>query len=331
MNPVPEPVHRPARRRGLSTLEMVLCLPILLLVMALMINFGTAGAWRVRTLAVARHAVWSSRAPRWGLHFPRPQYWPATAHIAAGSDPDATVLDDPRVDQPVARGPTLPSGTVVNRDLLDPTLGMRRGAAAIQREFPLLRRLGRYQLRTATEMLDRKWQFWQMHWTDAAGNRQHGIPANLWRRIPVIYALPKAPASLQAAYVQAVLAILRAPFRRDLFPLDRDEEWLAYHRRFPPAPDRPADLAIGPPPDFHPRLRRFCDLDHAVAQKQVDNLIDRIRGRPGDPPVHSLAWRMARAFIDLYQRVIRQSQDPAEIAQLQSYVAILSQFLQTVP
>jgi len=51
-------------RRGLSTLEMVLALPVLLMIMALIINFGTVAAWKVRGLCAARHAVWSSRWPR---------------------------------------------------------------------------------------------------------------------------------------------------------------------------------------------------------------------------------------------------------------------------
>lgn len=60
------------RRRGLSTLEMVLSLPILLFVMALMINYGTVACWKVRALSVARNAVWSTRWPRTGHSNPRP-------------------------------------------------------------------------------------------------------------------------------------------------------------------------------------------------------------------------------------------------------------------
>ena len=68
---------RPSRRarrqaRGLATLEMVLCLPFLLFIMALMINFGTAAAWKVRTLVVARNACWATRWPRGTGDLPRP-------------------------------------------------------------------------------------------------------------------------------------------------------------------------------------------------------------------------------------------------------------------
>jgi len=61
------------RRRGLSTLEMVLCLPPLLFIMALMINFGTASCWKVRSLTVSRDALWSSRWPRSTKSNPRPK------------------------------------------------------------------------------------------------------------------------------------------------------------------------------------------------------------------------------------------------------------------
>ena len=45
-------------RRGLSMLELALSLPILLFVMALIVNYGTLAAWKVRDLSVARLAVW---------------------------------------------------------------------------------------------------------------------------------------------------------------------------------------------------------------------------------------------------------------------------------
>jgi len=306
---------------------MVLSLPILLVMMALMILFGTAVVWKVRGLAAARHAVWSSRSPRWGMSFPRPQYWLPPALMSRAGDPDATMLDDSRVDQPVARGPTLPYGTTVNRDLLDPSRGMSVGGAALQRPFPLLHVLGDCRFRAYTQMLDNKWQYWRMD-----------LWSNGLRRIPVIYALAKAPPALSTAYVQAVLAILRAPFRRDLFPLDRDDEFIGYSQRF---------VWRSGAPDFHPRLHHFCDLDRAAAQREVDELIDRIQAKKDPPPrVPSVAEVMTRAWIGLYNRVINKLQNQingvpppsagqiaamkAEIAQLQKQIDVLNTFLQTL-
>jgi hypothetical protein len=299
---------------------MVLCLPILLLLMALMINFGTVACWKVRALSVARYAVWASRPPRIANVNPRPAYWPETADPSAGPEEDAPVLDDPRVYQPVARGP-LPFGAVVNERLLDPTRGFRQGSAILDRYYPMLRKMGPYRLQATTHLLDDKWQYPQ---TGLSGNRQ--------RRIPVIYALAKAPPAVVNTYVQAASALLQAPFQPQLRPLDNDEEFLYYR---------------GYAPDFHPRLRMFGTLDLALAAQRVQDLIDRIQGKvekdergnvrkiPGVPEI------MTRAFINLYQSVIDQLKAQsgtapppppvqAQIQELEKKIEQLMQFLGTL-
>jgi hypothetical protein len=311
-----------ARRRGLSTLEMVLSLPILLMVMALMVNFGTVACWKVRGLSMARHAVWGSRWPRTSADNPRPDYWPLSATMGAGGAGDVPELGDPRVNQPVARGP-LPLGATVNTRLLDPTRGLREGSAEMTRRYAMLGSMGSYRLHAETCLLDDKWQYQRM-----------GLVSNVQRRLPVIYALAKAPPTFAQAYVQAVLAILRAPFRRDLAPLDRDDEFIGYGIRF--------GWGAGAT-DFHPRLRGFCTLDQTVAEERVTNLIDRIQGKkephrriPGVPE------RMAQAFIGLYQRVIAELRRPylpnnppppvqAEIDQLQAKIDVLTRFYNSLP
>jgi len=309
-------------RHGLSTLEMVLCLPILLFIMALMVNFGTVACWKVRSLSIAREAVWSTRWPRSGNSNPRPAYWPQGAGISAAADGNVEALDDPRVDLPVARGP-LPFGTRVNEELLDPTHGLRRGSADITRGFPMLGGMGDYHLEAKTNPLDDKWQF-----------RRMGLSSTRQRRIPIIYVLAKAPSNLATAYVQAVSPVLYAPFRDDLRPMDNDEEYRAYGTRFGWGRRSP---------DFYPRLRRFCTLDAEVAQERRDNLIDRIQGKVERNQdgrivrrVSSVAERMTRSFIGLYRRVIRALRasgatgTEAEISMLQAKIDTLNQFLQTL-
>lgn len=311
---------------------MVLALPLLLFIMALMINFGVVASWKVRGLSVARHVLWGSRWPRSGSGNPRPAYWPETAGVGTGGPAHVAELDDPRLDQPVARGP-LPLGTEVRAELLDPTRGLRRGSAEIRRAFPLLARMGDYHLTARTCLLDDKWQYQRM-----------GMGHNRQRRIPVIYALAKAPPGLVDAYVQAVVAILYAPFRPQLAPLDRDDEFIQYGRRFGWG---------GGAPDFHPRLRRFCSLDLLLAAQRVEDLIDRIQGevqRDEDGNVTRripcVAEKMTRAFINLYERVIQELQRQisasppppagqlasiqAEIDQLEAKIDVLSQFLETL-
>lgn len=324
---------RPSRwktrsRRGLAPLEFVIALPILLGVMALTINYGTVSCWKIRGLSVARHAVWGSRWPRTGNTNPRPTYWPADAGITYTDPANATnvpELDDFRVNQPVARGP-LPFGTIVNNQLLDPTRGLRKGSVEMSRGFAMLStKLGTYHLHAETYLLDDKWQYQRM-----------GLGSTSQRRIPVIYILAKAPAGLANAYVQAYKAIVGAPFRADLAPLDKDDEFIGYGQMF--------GWGSGAP-DFYPRLSGFCTLDKEEAQRNVDDLINRIQGRPEGvengqrvPKIPSLAETMANAFIGLYQRVIGEikrrsapNQPPPAwqqmIDQLQQKIDILKEFL----
>ena len=323
-----------SRRRGLATLELVLALPMLLFVMALAINFGTAASWKVRALVVARHAAWSTRPPRTGFQYPRPQNWPLGANLGAGSAMNFPPLDDPRVYHPVVRGPTLLGGTAVNSELLDPSRGFRHGTSGIRRDFPLLRRMGTYELSAGANLLDNLWQFWRQ-----------GLNTNGDRRIPVLYVLAQAPPAYAQAYVRAVLAILRFPLRNDLRPLDRDDEFQAYAQRFP-------QLRIGVP-DFHPRPAGFCSLDRTVADQVVADLLDRITGRVDRDAAGNVTRRipgvpenMTRAFLGLYRAVIQQLQNQmnatpppppdqmaamqAEIDQLQAKIDILQKFLQTL-
>lgn len=308
-------------RGGLAPLELVIALPLLLFVMALMINFGTVSSWRIRELAVARQTVWASRYPRSLQAVPRPAYWPTAANLGVHGDPDATTLQDPRVDMPVVRGPFI-GDFAVNRDLLDPGRHIRSGRAGLTRDFPLLASLGPYRMDTETELLDNRWEF-----------SRTGMSHNSDHRIPAIYSLPTAPPSYSLAYVQAARAILIMPQRNDLRVLDRDDEFAAYGVRFGWG---------GGSPDFHPGLRGFCSLDRQTAQDSVDHLVERIagvRGGPGQAHVPSLAEQMARAFRDLYRRVIQELQNqlnavpppsPGQTASIQNEINDLQQKIDTL-
>ena len=331
--PHPSPLTPHPSRKGLAPLEMVLALPILLFVMALIINYGTVASWKVRGLSAARHAVWSSRWPRSPSASPRPEYWPPAAEMGAEGAGDVPQLDDPRVDLPVARGP-LPNGFVVHERLLDPTRGLRRGDSHLQRELPLLARMGAYDLNARHGFLDDKWQYQRTDWSEEGAC----LPENAWRRIPVIYRLPQVSPSLVIAYTTAAYAILEAPFRQALGPLEtwRDAEFIEYALRFG---------CRVPRRDFHPRLQRFCSLDDELADGRVEDLIDRIQGKGhrAEPDwVPGVAWELTQGYIELYRRVIRELEarinavpppSPAEIAamlakitELDNKIAILEEF-----
>jgi hypothetical protein len=170
----PARFRRRPRRHGLSTLEMVLSLPILLLVMALMVNFGTVASWKLRSLVVARNEAFANRWPHTG--FPRPWYWPSSAGASHGGAADITELDDPRVHHPVIRGP-IPLGTTVNEHLLDPSRGMLQGSSDLRRGFPVLQSMGVYTMQSSTELLQSSWNWEEMGWPELGWMNQH---PSLW-------------------------------------------------------------------------------------------------------------------------------------------------------
>lgn len=330
--------ERPSARGGLSTLEMVLALPLLLFVMALMLNYGTVACWKVRALSVARHSVWANRHPRDAALAPRPAYWPSTGTgNGAGPPENVAALGDSRVDLPVARGP-LPYGTIVHSDLLDPERGLVEGSASLTREFPLMRSLGTYDLRAHDYLLDDTWEYGRMDWPEQNGSLHY----NHSRRIPVIYALAKADNSLSAAFSQAVMASLRAAYRRSLRPLDDDEEVRYYLATYP------AYLPRVRVPDLVRRygLASSCTTDEAAIQALVDILVTEIQGTTDSNgrQIGGMPADITREFIRVYSSIIRGLRnalnatpppaDPAriqaEIAHLQEEVDTLQTFLGTL-
>lgn len=314
---------RPARR-GLAMLEMVLALPILLMVMALIVNYGAVATWKIRGLVAARHVVWSSRAPRTPDAFPPPFGSDGIPQIQTGGPSYARRLDDlPALHQPAVRGP-LPLGNRVNADLLNCNRGLQSGHATIDRRFPLLSSMGPYHLHARTEILSGGWQFGEM-----------GLRHNRQRRVPVIYDLAKAPGSRYRAYVRAVDAILAPDLQQALRALDHDDEFIGYGRRFAGSALMPwGDTA----PDFHPMLDSFCTWDPRVVQYRVDSLVQDVAAVPKN---------LARGFTRLYERAIKElewriTNDPSlppgqsgrrtdEIVQLMDKIDVLDTFLQSLP
>ena len=189
-------------------------------------------------------------------------------------------MDDSRVDQPVARGPL--KGATVNSELLDETRGLREGSAGLTRGYPYLGKLGEFTINAQNWLVDDKWQYQRMN-----------MPDNWERRIPVIYTLAEAPASLMNSYIQAAEAIANAPFSAQLRPLDNDPDFIYYGALF----------AWGGPPDFQPRFHQLCSTDRTLTGKSVQKLIDRIQGgQEGGHHIRSVAKEMALRFKWLYER-----------------------------
>ncbi len=313
-------MHAPSiSRYGLATLELVLAVPLLMMIMALMINYSTAACWKVRTSVMARHAVWASRAGHLGDSIPQPTWWPASGVVSSDTPGLVSNLDDPRLRKRVVRGP-LSSGTVVNEDLFNPSKGLHTSKATLARSFPMLGKLGTYHLQANSALLDGVWTYTQM-----------GMTSNEERRIPILYTLAKASDNFSRAYIQAVQTILHSTVLQLLKPLDEDDEFTAY------------GMLLGwsdIPPDFHPQLNGFCQLDREMADDRVLDLVNRIQGKIDRDEngnitqrIPDVAETMTTAFIHLYEQTIAAGKTgdfavtSGTILDLQAKLTTLQQFL----
>jgi hypothetical protein len=318
--------NRRRASRGLSTLEMVLALPILLFIMALMVNFGTVACWKVRALSMARHEAWRARHDRADYSYPRPDDGPAGA-VSGRDSHERFQLPGDVVAAVDADRLVPPGAAMVAPDLLDPTRGLRRGWATLDRRYAMLGSLGLFHLRGDNCLLDDKWQYQEM-----------GMSSNGQRRTPLVYALPKVSGE---SYITTALRLYftfyrNSPWNDYLAPLDRDAEFLYFSQLF--------GWGSGAP-DFQPRLGRFCSLDRSLVDDCVSRLIDRIQGNK-EPHLSDVAERMARAFIALYRRAIQGYQGlsganpppppdqmaniQAQISQLEQKIGVLNQFQHTL-
>lgn len=231
-----------SRRRGLAMLELTLALPLLLLVMALMINYGTVACWKVRALAVADYTISGVRYPRDAATLPRPgephtYYWPSPGATYTVGNWTAPAADDARLRLPIVRGPML-NNLPVQAGLLDPAAGFGEGNANLARRFAMVARWGQFQLHGHDSLLANLWQY-----------RQTYLPSNATRRLAVLYTLHRAPEGYSAAFTAAVSAILNASWVQDLWPLERDL------------------------PDF-PEVRDACTLDLQLIEQLVTTLCE---------------------------------------------------------
>jgi hypothetical protein len=279
-------------RRGLAPLELVLCLPVLLFVLALIVDTGSKSCWKLRGVVTARDAAWRTRWERTAGNVGNPRFWPPPAVMSVAPTGPNARLTTPQLDHPVVRGPRL--GTLlVERELLDPTRGGWVGASSRPWTPPLLNKLGTEPMDQEHPLVATKWQHAQM-----------GIPVTVWRRIPSLYTLPQADPTLKAAFLAAVDAIASAPFRRDLDVLDRDEEILAWYGHYH---------------DFHPRVA-FCDEERLrVAAGPHAALLRAIQGGlTTQRPKNGVPGNLARFWIRMYSD--QRAQLSARIERIQAGV-----------
>lgn len=301
----------------MAPLEFVLCLPFLMVMMALMIDFGNVASWKVRAATVAREAVWREHWPHSGYVNPRPASWPQTATLGTSSNPSGVLTSDPFAMHTVVRGPTaVPNGQLlVDVGKVDYNAGLRTGASNIETRlpvrFPKLADFRNPRLNPQHPLLD-----FQMKYGDM------GYSSNQSRRIWGLYGMNPVPeiGSRGQEYAKAVLAVFQAWLNPAIFPLDRDDEFRLY---------------TGGSPDFHPSLRLGCELERDVFRITAilgpNGLVEQIQG-PRAGGQGGLPENMANSFISMYERQIQlwKAQQPppqAQIDALQQKVDQLKQFL----
>lgn len=304
-------------RRGLAPLELVFALPLLLAVLALIVNIGIEVKWKIRALVVSRQAVWRQRPGRNGAQDPNPAGWPTrNANFSVTTAPPPPLFaQDPFASQTVVRGPVLrdPNNSssqgqfIVNTDVFDMSGKVEQGNARLDRSFPLLPKYPGVHLSVDQYLVDGQWRFWEMN-----------IPRNDWRRTLILYRFtpPGNVLNLAQLYQEAATRLVNAPFRHDLDPLDRDEEIYAYQGSYH---------------DFHPQLTRGCTLDPQAVMLSVEMLESEIQG-PRKGGRGGVPENMANYFIRMYEDQLQQLQSQpfppqGQISSLQKKIQQLRQFL----
>lgn len=269
--------RRPAahgRRSGLAPLELVLVLPMFMMILAMMIIVGTAGAWKVRTLANSREAAFRAVWPRTRANDSKPtNWWPQSATMGFRDAQPSPFDSDPFIGHEVVRGPvvadTETGRTLVVRDLtLDMTQGLQSGYAEVDRDLPLWTQLPyRNHYRRDTPIFaGRQWQHGTM-----------GI-SNSSRRILITYEfdLARTSGGQVGPMMQAANDLLSNPDRQVLFILDRDDELRSH---FGP-PYRPYEFSSQyGRPSAYPYVGNGCSYD---LRPEVDLLAYRIDRVPCD-------------------------------------------------
>lgn len=294
--PLRSPFHR---RQGLAPLELTLALPMLVFLMALMIDFGVAGAWKVRTQANTRYAAWRTVNARTGEFNPTPRYWPTSAPLTTNGGADLPLSSQLWDSQqallcPCIRGPqlTAPSATVAvnvpGRLEMDGTV--LEGHAILERPVPLLKTAlpgGKFRFNLKQDVFDNQWQFYSL-----------GIGWNTDIRADVWWDIEHSDLSAMDGSVNSFLQSLNDdlktlqtnPKQGDLYPLDNDDEFTRYDG--------------WPPPDFYPRLRGMCEsIPQTVYFEAVSRLDED--GRPNHNSLLSridrLPCTMSNSFTDMYK------------------------------
>ena len=335
------------RRCGLAPLELVLNLFFLLLLMALIINFGTIASWTVRGNEAARWSTWRSIGLKTGSAYPNPINWRATGAtmgLMPGQPVNPTrmnpIWNQGDLTQAAVRGqPIAPAiidpatGNLIgmgNQQYMEMVNNAQIGVANLSKQMPLLPKLKKAEITPMLPILNPFWRFEDMAAKSVDGN---GYPWSMrnngdWRLFKwyllEAYQLPNGDVQqFFSDYQAADQAIQQFQSPGPLAPLDRDDEFMAAGRV--------------PPPDFYPRVGG-CEANPVIVQQTIiasrGGLIMQIEGPRGGGK-GGVPDNMANAFIQFYQQQVDMLSrmtppDQQQISSLQQKIQQLKQFQATL-
>jgi hypothetical protein len=333
-----------AARSGLAPLELVLSLFFLLLMMALIINFGTIASWRVRGNTAARYAVWRTLGAatvvplqsdlRTGGGYPNPINWqpPATMGLTTPGLPlNANTVgqlwSQQDLMQPALRGPSIvdpASGNVIqmgNQQYLEMVNQAAIGTANLTKQMPLLPNLRKSYIKPLQPVLNSFWRFPDMSpQTSGWTMRSNGD----WRLYQWYQHEPRQSpdGNVQNAYAQYQMddqAILQNPGFQALQVLDRDSELYAWYGNYQ---------------DVYPTVGGCEMIPSNVQKNTLPGLINQIQGKLGGGK-GGLPQNLANRFLNMYKAQLQtaQQQEPPDlqtISQVQPLVDQLTQFIATL-
>ncbi|MBI3860713.1 MAG: hypothetical protein HY290_02330 [Planctomycetia bacterium] len=236
-------VRRACARRGLAPLELVLCLFFLLLMMALIINFGTISSWHLRGLTAARYGAWRTVAMRTGGGYPNPPNWQvrgASMGTAPGMPVNPNVINQVwnqnDLLQPAMRGPAIIDPATGNQILMGSQQYMELtnnaliGSANLTKTLPLLPNLRKSYIQPLHPIINHFWRFEDMSGATNNGGFNWAMRSNGdWRLFKwYLFEASQLPdGNLLEKFVQNQMAdqmIQMNPGSAALSPLDRDDE-----------------------------------------------------------------------------------------------------------
>lgn len=271
-----------SRRRGLAPLEMILCTPFLLIIMALMVNFATAASWKLRSLTAGRFAAYMTRWPRmcrnsnfttatWTVfqNATMPQQFPQpyTVDSSHGSDRYLS-LPDPSQGHPVISGPTVMS-LGVNQNTLDFSAGIWDGVANLERTFPFpaVSTKSTYSYENLRHpIVENQLEYHRM-----------GLDHNERRRSPVIFDIDS---NYNPRDFCATTESLISATESDFGPLYQDWELAAYNRAIMADPTSTKPLVQPTSLNFWPGGPSFCSdstPDITGLQQRIQSLPSRLQ------------------------------------------------------